>query len=499
MNGDSLEAALRDYGPAAIDDLLPRLRAIAETLDAAHAAGQVHGSLHPQYIFVSADHTEVVGLGAAAGAAVAADGRGRPPYAAPEVAAGGAAGPASDQFSLAAIAFEWMFGRRISGPAVRPVEVRALPGVERDALAKAFTRALAPEAGDRFASCTAFCGALEASVIPVLPLGGADEDVLETEFLPERVAPAPIDVDAPATSMPAEPTDEKRLEFEPSLSPPIEPVTSWQPSIAYTPAKPAERFSGGMLIASCLVGMVVGFAAGYMARPRALQTGPIQTMAPRIETGQAGQAGQAGRAGEAGGGAPGTDAITPTPAPPAQPAPPAPEVAPANAGRLLVRTTPSGASVEVDGVARGVTPLALRDLELGSRRITVTRRGYIAEERRVVLTAARPSRSLELRLTAAAATAPKPAAAAPGAGPASAARDRAGATTGALVIESRPPGATVMVDGQNRGVTPLVIEALAPGDYRVSLSLAGYQPFATTVRVVAGERARAAASLSVQE
>ena len=31
-------------------------------------------------------------------------------------------------------------------------------------------------------------------------------------------------------------------------------------------------------------------------------------------------------------------------------------------GRLLVRSTPSGASVSVDGVARGVTPLALRDL-----------------------------------------------------------------------------------------------------------------------------------------
>jgi hypothetical protein len=152
-----------------------------------------------------------------------------------------------------------------------------------------------------------------------------------------------------------------------------------------------------------------------------------------------------------------------------------------NAGRLLIRSTPSGASVEVDGVARGVTPLALRDLELGTRTITVTRRGYIAEDHRVVLTAARPSRSLDLKLSAAAA------------------EGRSGATTGVLVIESRPPGATVTVDGKNRGTTPLTIDALPPGDYRVNFSLAGYQPFATTVRVVAGERARAAASLSVQE
>ena len=68
-----------------------------------------------------------------------------------------------------------------------------------------------------------------------------------------------------------------------------------------------------------------------------------------------------------------------------------------------------------------------------------------------------------------------------------------------MIVESRPAGAAVMIDGKPRGVTPATIAGLAPGDYRVNLSLAGYQPFATTVRVVAGERTRAAASLSVQE
>jgi len=477
VDGDSLEAALRDYGPAAIDDLLPRLRAIAKTLDTAHATGQVHASLHPQNIFVSADDTRVSGLGESTVAVPAADRPVRPPYTAPEVAAGRAALPASDQFSLAAIAFEWMFGRRIAGPAVRPIEVRALPGVDRDALAKAFTRALAPEAADRFASCTAFCRALEAAVIPVLPLGGAVEadDVLDTEFLSEPVADEPVAIAAIEPEGAAAPVlaidDERMAAFEPRLSPPVEPVAAWQPGAAYAPPKPAERFSGGMLIAGCLVGMVVGFAAGYMARPRALQTGPIRTMAPPSSNGTEGAVT-----------APSVPAsvAASTEGNPKKGLPPPAEV---NAGRLLIRSTPSGASVAVDGVPQGTTPVALRDLELGSRTITVSRRGYRAEEHRVVLTAARPSRSLELRLTASA----------------SAAEGRSGETTGVLVIESRPPGATVLVDGKNRGTTPLTIGALAPGDYRVSLSLAGYQSFATTVRVVAGERARAAASLSVQE
>ena len=156
--------------------------------------------------------------------------------------------------------------------------------------------------------------------------------------------------------------------------------------------------------------------------------------------------------------------------------------------------------MEVDGVARGVTPLALRDLELGSRTIVVSRGGYISQEQRVVLTSARPSRSVEVRLAAAAAAAtpaPRPGAAST---PPPAPRPAAPATaTGSLLIESRPPGAAVLIDGQPRGTTPLTIEALPPGGYSVTLTLAGYQPFVTTVRVVAGTRTRAAASLSVQE
>lgn len=510
VDGDSLEAALRDYGPAAIDDLLPRLRVIADALDDAHGVGHVHGSLHPQHIFVGADTTHVTGLGAEGDAA--ADTPVRPPYAAPEVVAGGAATAASDQFALAAIAYEWLFGRRISGPAARPVDVRTLLGVDRDAMSMVFTRALAPEAADRFASCLAFCNALAATVIPTLPLGTiAEDEVMDAGLLPE---PASVDreVDPIGVQSRVEPDlliEELRFaSFEPQLSPPVEPVTSWQPSAAYAPApKQADRFSGGMLIAAALVGMVVGFAAGYMARPRALQMGPVQTMtAPPAGAGQAGRAGQAG--------ASGTDAAIAS-APPAAPAAPdasasarsetgelrrdlagaasGREGGPANVGRLLVRSTPSGASVEVDGAARGLTPLALRDLALGSRTIAVARRGYIAEQRRVVLTRARPSRSLEIRLTAAAAAAPRPNP------PATLGQRTAGAATGILIVESRPAGAAVMIDGQPRGVTPATIEGLAPGDYRVNLSLAGYQPFATTVRVVAGERTRAAASLSVQE
>ncbi len=71
----------------------------------------------------------------------------------------------------------------------------------------------------------------------------------------------------------------------------------------------------------------------------------------------------------------------------------------------------------------------------------------------------------------------------------------AAAKTGGLTVDSRPAGASVAIDGRPSGVTPLTLDGVAPGEHTVSITLAGYRTFTTTVRVVAGERARAAASL----
>ena len=55
------------------------------------------------------------------------------------------------------------------------------------------------------------------------------------------------------------------------------------------------------------------------------------------------------------------------------------------------------------------------------------------------------------------------------------------------------------INGKPSGTTPLTLDDLAPGEYRIVLALTGFHNFATTVRVVAGERARAAASLTAVE
>ena len=143
---------------------------------------------------------------------------------------------------------------------------------------------------------------------------------------------------------------------------------------------------------------------------------------------------------------------------------------------MLVRSTPGGAQVIVNGDARGVTPLTLRALPLGSYTIRLTREGYVPQERRLRLTAARPSASLRVPLRRAA-----PQARAPG--------------PGSLYVESRPAGARVFLDNRLVGTTPLAIPNLPVGSAALRIEQDGYQRWASTVRIVAGERSRVAASL----
>ena len=121
---------------------------------------------------------------------------------------------------------------------------------------------------------------------------------------------------------------------------------------------------------------------------------------------------------------------------------------PAGPGRLVVETNPPGAAVRIDGINRGVTPLTLT-LPSGEY-LTEVSLGSSRREFRIPITdGLTVSRHVELATGI-------PAVATSGG-------------TGSLDLRSRPTGATVTVDGQPRGRTPLVIEQLAPGPHRVVL------------------------------
>ena len=120
------------------------------------------------------------------------------------------------------------------------------------------------------------------------------------------------------------------------------------------------------------------------------------------------------------------------------------------------------------------------------------RQGYAAAERRVVITPSRPSQSLTIELERVGGTAARGAdAARPPASPAGS----TGRFTGALNVVSRPPGATVFLDGKLVGTTPLSLPSVTAGSHAIRLEHDGYRRWTSSIRVVASEPNRITASL----
>jgi hypothetical protein len=57
-----------------------------------------------------------------------------------------------------------------------------------------------------------------------------------------------------------------------------------------------------------------------------------------------------------------------------------------------------------------------------------------------------------------------------------------------LLVRTRPAGARVFVDGLERGLSPLFLDTLASGEYRVGLKKEGYEDREFTVHILAGSR-----------
>ena len=126
--------------------------------------------------------------------------------------------------------------------------------------------------------------------------------------------------------------------------------------------------------------------------------------------------------------------------PPAPPTPVPPPVA--ATGTVTISSRPEGAAVVIDSVTRGVTPLKLA-LPVGEHTLDL-QNGEAARSLPLVVEAGTiSSHYIDL--------------AAP-------------VSVGRLEITSDPAGARVMIDGTARGVTPLVMNAVIPGQRQIVIS-----------------------------
>lgn len=134
----------------------------------------------------------------------------------------------------------------------------------------------------------------------------------------------------------------------------------------------------------------------------------------------------------------------------------------------------------INGVDHGHTPLALRDMPFDTYRVEVRSEGYQPVTRELGLAPDATVASAAIDLPRAAAPPPSPP-------PEPAA--------GGIAVSSRPSGASVLLDGQEVGTTPIVISDVAAGAHDLRIELDGYRPWLASVEVPAADQVRVGASL----
>ena len=135
-------------------------------------------------------------------------------------------------------------------------------------------------------------------------------------------------------------------------------------------------------------------------------------------------------------------------------------------GSVSISSSPSGASVYVDTVYRGVTPIVVGNLYVGTHGATLVKAGY-NDWQQYFNVAAGGTTYLNAQLT----SDPQP-------------------VYGTVSIQSNPTGADVYADGVYIGRTrsdgPLVYTQVKPGTHSLRLTKSGYQDYTSTGTVVAG-------------
>jgi len=483
--GETLDVAFRHLAPAPLDRALPVLTQVAEALEAGWAAGLGHGALHPRDVFLTAGTNDVRVTGVGVVPALEATGVKAPvrrPYTAPERAAGESWDIRADVYSLGAIAHELLTRRRPAGAGEQDGALATgLTPEQRVLIRRVLAAALAERPVNRFASPAALVAALSAVARGETP-----------DFPPEPEAAAPAPAEKPAAPRKRPAATPPLLEVidvveAPSGDAPPPPVSaplaaapaassapsavSAEPPVMSIPAPPpmalADFESEGRAVAEAVV------EPAAVLRPRAEPIEPFSSRARSVP--------------------PPFFGSTTTTAPPF----PWSAVIAASVACLVVggvggyaigrRSAPvaethaaeparpqsSDTDVRVTPPPPPVTPLAEKSAPIPPA-------AALPKEER-------PTPTATPAVTPTATASPRPA-------PANARAARA-PEAGSLVVDSRPRGASVLVDGRAVGVTPLRLASIGVGSHAVRIELAGYKPIATTVTVKAGAEASVKVSL----
>ncbi|MBI4895984.1 MAG: PEGA domain-containing protein [Candidatus Aenigmarchaeota archaeon] len=146
------------------------------------------------------------------------------------------------------------------------------------------------------------------------------------------------------------------------------------------------------------------------------------------------------------------------------------------AGSLFVNSTPQGASITVDGIYKGLTPITVGTISEGNHAVKLTKSGYYDYPITTYIFAGQTTYlSITLiRLTT-----------------------NETNQTGGLYVTSTPSLANVYVDSIYRGLTPIIVTNLSVGYRDVIISKTGYYTYGGTHYVSAGQTTNVSVILQV--
>ena len=118
-------------------------------------------------------------------------------------------------------------------------------------------------------------------------------------------------------------------------------------------------------------------------------------------------------------------------------------------GAIEVISSPDNAEIIINGQIMGKTPITIKDLQEGTYSLALKKQGYKDVSKNITIIAdktIKESINFEKILL-----------------------------TGSLEIKSEPDGATVVINGQEKGTTPLTLKDINTGTYRITLKKDGYK------------------------